>query len=382
MTGGWDGLSTAEKQAQMDRVLQEAYREAEGIVQSGREEGLPPEGMEEGWVQEAKELGATKHAFRGAAVTLLAYKCCSPEQDIRAHKAEQEGGFAARSFDTEVTVPFLIGHSLPKSSETHWLTQTLSFSGALEAGAELKTQPAKAGPLLVSVVNRGQSDPSGRVARRLLVAVFVSLIEERNRSRVVLTLPKGVPIRGVLGLLQAHFGKGYQSNAPRLPQLAVYAIYRCLVLRVQRYSGQQLEGLQRMKAADRKAGTVGDVVVVKDGLPTEAVEVKSGQPITLTHVEEAIEKVQAQSVSRYYMLSTAEPPSADQAGIGRRIEEFRQQNGCEIIVNGVLPTIGYYLRLLPDTDEFLRNYADLLGGDEDTGYEHRNAWNQVCQAAG
>lgn len=39
------------------------------------------------------ELANTKHACRGAALTLAIYKILHPEQDIRSHKAEYENGF-------------------------------------------------------------------------------------------------------------------------------------------------------------------------------------------------------------------------------------------------------------------------------------------------
>ena len=54
------------------------------------------------------ELANTKHACRGAALTLAIYKILHPEQDIRSHKAEYENGFSARGVDHSVTVPFLI----------------------------------------------------------------------------------------------------------------------------------------------------------------------------------------------------------------------------------------------------------------------------------
>ena len=58
------------------------------------------------------ELANTKHACRGAALTLAIYKILHPEQDIRSHKAEYENGFSARGVDHSVTVPFLIQNYL------------------------------------------------------------------------------------------------------------------------------------------------------------------------------------------------------------------------------------------------------------------------------
>jgi DNA (cytosine-5)-methyltransferase 1 len=161
----------------------------------------------------------------------------------------------------------------------------------------------------------------------------------------------------------------------------MYAVYRQLVASVSRYAGMRLEPLQRMKSADRKSGTVGDVVVTENGFPVEAVEVKYGQEVAFIHVAEAIDKVRAASVRRYYILSTEGIATADAEAIDRRRAEFLEQNGCEIIINGVLDSLSYYLRLLPSTTDFIFAYVDLLRDDEDATYEHRIAWNECCQGS-
>ncbi len=49
-----------------------------------------------------------------------------------------------------------------------------------------------------------------------------------------------------------------------------------------------------------------------------------------------------------------------------------------MIVNGVLPTIRYYLRLLSDPGDVLPIYADVLEKDEAIGFEHRDIWNKIA----
>jgi DNA (cytosine-5)-methyltransferase 1 len=138
--------------------------------------------------------------------------------------------------------------------------------------------------------------------------------------------------------------------------------------------------LARLKSADRKSNTVGDIVVTQSGTPFEAVEIKYGQPITFAHVSEAIEKVRALTVRRYYMLSTEDVEESEIDRIRERKDDFLKQNGCELILNGILASLSYYLRLLPDTTDFVMNYATLVETDQDTSYEHRIGWNACCQS--
>ena len=359
---------------QLKNVFEEIYKSAEKVVDSDSEIDI----TDKPHIQSAIDLAKLKHAFRGAALTLLGYKLVDPAQDIRAHKDEYEGGFSARTYDTRVTVPFLIEKTLPRSVESHWLTQTLSFADVLKRNTVLKTQPKKSGTLLIDVVNYAQEMDAADV-KKMLLAIFVELIKVRNKDKVILTRPKSLPIDVVKNLVLSHFERGYKNNAPRLPQLAIYAIYQSFIGKALRFEGQSLEPIQRMKSADRKAGTVGDIVIVNsDNDPVEAVEIKFAQPISDIHVCEAIEKIRGASVSRYYLLSTAGVINADIDIINQRKADFLKQNGCEIIVNGIVETIGYYLRLLPNTTEFMSNYATLVEIDEDTAYEHRIAWNEIC----
>lgn len=359
----------------MSRVLERAYNAAEKVVENEWQSRV----LKYEPARLAYELAQLKHAFRGVGITLLSYKIINPMQDVRSHKDELPGGFSARGYDSRVTVPFLIEKSLPRSVETHWLTQTISFAGVLHRDQNLKTNPKNCGPLLIQVVNTAEECNRPKIVWLMLLAIMVCLIEERNRDKVITTRPKALPIDKVKWLLHCHFEERYKANAPRLPQLAIYAVYQCLMENMERFRGKTLDNLGRMKAADRKAGTVGDIVVLKDGKPSEAVEIKYGHPISYIHVCEAVEKVRSGAVSRYYLLSTNGVESGDRDRIEQKKYEFLRQNGCEIIVNGVIETVGYYLRLLPDTTVFLNNYAGLVESDEDTAYEHRIAWNEVCK---
>lgn len=361
---------------QMMDVLTECYRDAEEESKKDNIEDLITSiGQDEARL--IIELANIKHAARGAALTLGIYKIAHPEQDIRNHKSEYANGFSARGVDTKVTVPFLLEHGLPYNVETHWLSQTLSFAGPFTPDLILKTVPKKAGPDLVKVANLIQNSTGDKI-RRYVTLILEQMIEERNKGNIPLTKPKNLSIDQVMELLHKHFERTYEKNAPRLPQIAIYAIYQCLMHDVDRYSTFDLQPLERMKTANRKSGSVGDIDIWKNGRPIEAVEIKYKIPINVSHVNEVMQKVKAESVERYFILSTADLDPNEQEEIQRLKEDFLKTNGCEIIVNGVYGTIKYYLRLLSSTNEFINAYTDLLAVDEDINYEHKIAWNNIC----
>ena len=57
--------------------------------------------------------------------TSMIYKSLFPEQDVRKHQSQMEGGYSGRTFDTKYITPFLQNKNFPAPSETGWLTRSL-----------------------------------------------------------------------------------------------------------------------------------------------------------------------------------------------------------------------------------------------------------------
>lgn len=359
-------------------ALENAYNVGEAIVKTG-DVSLQKGILGNESFADVDALGKIRHAARGIALTLAAYKIIEPQQDIRCHKAEHSGGFSARTIDNFGTVQFLMSHSLYYNVETHWLSQTFSFAGPYFADLFLKTQPKAAGPLMIRVVNAIESAADPVAFSKSVVEVLLAhLIDQRNRGRVALEKPQNLSIDQTILLLKSHFFYGYEKNAPRLPQVAMYAIYQCLMPTMARYKDLTLTPLERMKAANRKSGSVGDIDVNKDDQPFEAVEIKFQIAINREHVAEAIQKIKTASVQRYLILSTSGIADGEMDEIEQLQTNFRRSNGCEIIVNGILDSIKYYLRLIDSPATFINRYTSLIEADPDLSYEHRLAWNDIC----
>jgi DNA (cytosine-5)-methyltransferase 1 len=366
----------------MRQVLEDAYVAACRAIDEGRPDAFS--GTLGNHFDTIASLSNVDHAVRGAALTIAAYKATVPTQNVCLAKAEIAQGFNARSADSEVTVPFLAVKGLQYSVESHWLTQTISFLGEFthEAlkGLKAKTRPANAGLLLVSVAEalQGQADDSARAFASATVSQLLhGLIIQRNTSKVVCTRPKGLTVAQAMWLVESHIAMRFKKNAPRLPQLALYSVYECLVASVSRYTGTSLDPINRMKSADRKKGTVGDVVVSRNAVPFEGVEIKH-RAITYNDIVECTEKLKAEGVLRYYVLATEDVVPEDADRIAQLQSSFKASNGCEIIVNGVFDSLRYYLRLIPDVNDFIFKYVAHIETDSDTDYEHRVAWNELC----
>ncbi len=61
------------------------------------------------------------------------------------------------------------------------------------------------------------------------------------------------------------------------------------------------------------------------------------------------------------------------------IEEVKQEHGCQIIVNGVLGTLKYYMRLIDNLEDFYRLYSDLISTDSELKAIHKQKWNELTK---
>ena len=179
-------------------------------------------------------------------------------------------------------------------------------------------------------------------------------------------------------MFEQHFSLRATGTA-RLPVLAIYAIYLVMIDQVSRYKNKTLLELQRHSAADRRTGSLGDIEVAReDGTIFEALEIKHKRLITEAMIIDCAHKVEGAGypVNRYYILTThhsCQPTPEMQ----KRLREIAGKTGCQIVVNGVQPTIRYYLRLLSKPSLILPAYLDLLTEERAISPEHVTAWREI-----
>lgn len=130
-------------------------------------------------------------------------------------------------------------------------------------------------------------------------------------------------------------------------------------------------------AADTQTGSIGDIEIANsDGSIFEAVEVKHQIPLSKELIDIAKQKIRGSQVDRYYILTT-HPMHEPNEDVIREIETVKRLLGCQMIANGVIPTIRYYLRLLSSPGDVLPYYAQELETDKAISFEHKDVWNRI-----
>ena len=312
-------------------------------------------------------------------LTSLVYKTLNPLQDIRNHQTSIDHGYSGRTFDTKYITPFLKSVKFPAMAESGWLTRSLeqkvpydkNYSGAIRPDL-LKNSFLET----IDFIQKGQD------LDKCLSYLLQALIIKRNSQEINLAKPLNLPISTIIELLISHFNAKYTADgASRLPVLALFAAYECLIKEVKRFEKKTLLEIVSHTSADTRSGRIGDIDIVDDkGKEFEAVEVKHGIQINAQLVKDAFEKFKTTQVNRYYLLSTADIDPNESEKIEKEIERIKNIHGCHVIANGLINSLKYYLRLLSETSEFISNYVDLIESDKALKYEHKKQWNLIISA--
>lgn len=328
------------------------------------------------YLDEIIEKSESAKAVLTVILTSAVYKIIYPNQDIRNHQTSINNGYSGRTFDAKYITPFLKNYKFPAMSESGWLTRSLeqkvpydfNYSGAIKPDS-LKT----AFLTIIDYIQKGNN------VEQILSYLIQGLIIKRNLQKIELAKPHNLQITTIIDLLIKHFGSKYAAEgASRLPVLAIYAAYQCLISELKRYNGKTLLPLESHTSSDLRSGRIGDIDIIDDKSKVyEAVEVKHGIPITTRLINDAYEKFKSTQVNRYYLLSTADIDIAQSKQILSEIERIKNIHGCHVIANGVISSLKYYLRLINNTSDFIELYVSLLENDLSLKFEHKAKWNDI-----
>jgi DNA (cytosine-5)-methyltransferase 1 len=331
----------------------------------------------------------TQKAVLGVTLTSLVYKVYDPGQDIRKHQEGMKGGYSGRTFDTKYVTPFL-KKKFPHfaMAESAWLTRSLEQPRpfTMNFPGRIRNKDLKAA--FLNTLDRVQVDAS--LAPKMLVALMglmseVSAIDESLFTDVQVS--GDMTIARIFEAINQHirfdYGRGVVGTA-RLPVLVIYSVYNLLMADVKRYSGKILAPLESHTSPDARSKSLGDIQVnYENGSCFEAVEIKHDKPITADMIGGAYRKFKNTGIDRYYILTTSEPNFIDYESVTGEIEKYKTLHPCQIIVNGVTPSLKYYMRLVSHPQQIVEEYTKWLEFEYQRGSgvkrKHLQVWQELRQ---
>lgn len=307
-------------------------------------------------------------------VTGLAIKVAHPTIDTRYHQVQIQDPkhFNFRGVSEKAVYPWLRDRDFD-GAKSGWQTRTFERPKPYTLDYDENIGAIKE-PFLY-IYDAMQSNGSAAPALAYLIFLQMKL---RDQKTIDLICPGIDDIATITSYFEEHFFHKYKAQgASRLPVLALYALYKVIIPELKRYEGTNLSNLELHSAADSQTGATGDIEIkLDDGNVFEAVEVKHNIKVTEDLIIDSAQKLISRSVNRYYVLTTHKDCSPDDSMIAK-IKEIRDRTGCQIIANGVIPTLKYYLRMVDNPASIFQPYVDLLKKDTALTHEHREYWNNV-----
>jgi DNA (cytosine-5)-methyltransferase 1 len=311
-------------------------------------------------------------------VTLLIHKLIHPKQDIRYHQDQLTNGFSGRTIDTKYITPTLKKLGLPAMAESGWLTRTLEQPYPYTLDYDGKIRKSVKMPFLeiVDYIERSNELTIKNITTVLLKQVYNTKNQVESIKINPIINPENIKIDSIIDCLEKHFNFKYElRGASKLPVLSFYAIFSILISELKRYKTCHLNPLGSHTASDRTSKTAGDIEIFdSNNNLIEAIEIKHKRSIDISVILDIQQKIYKFNPYRYCIFSSGEVKYEE---IKPYITEISNKHGCELIVNGILPTLKYYLRLISSRSEFLKRYSTLIEADKEINHCHKIKWKEL-----
>lgn len=316
-------------------------------------------------------------------ITLAIHKILHPEQDIRLHQSNMKSGFSGRSLDTKYITPTLKELGLPSMAESGWLTRSLEQPYPYDMSYNGKISDIKVKHSFLRTVDFIQNNSEAVTDLVLnLLHIIRKKVSENKVKIIPLHNPERLNIDDVIRLLEKHFGYDYKTHGgSKLPVIAFFAVFKSIVTEVSRYQNCYLGDLGSHTASDLTSKTAGDIEIYNsDKKLVEAIEIKHNKVIDVNVVRIAVEKIHKFNPVRYCIFSFSSLKKEDAAEIAKIIKSVEAEHGCQIIVNGIIPTLKYYLRLISRVSDFIENYRMLIEEDKELKKIHKDKLIELFKA--
>jgi DNA (cytosine-5)-methyltransferase 1 len=325
-----------------------------------------------------------------ALVTSLLTKICAPNQDIRLHRVDFNGGYSARSLDTDITTPFFKKH-FPRyaNKESGFLTLATRerIAWTKDDGQALKIRRQNVKDGFLNIIDAAQNNIIE--AKEVLIYLFYKLHLLSLQYKQIFDdamyasdYTNILNINTILVMLERHFSLPLSS---RLPVIAMYSLYEQLLPIVEIYRGKILHPLNVHTASDKHG--YGDIEVWNNNnTPFEILEIKHNVSIDRNLIFDVAKKSQNTTIQRYYILTTAKYnfiSKDEEAYINKFILSIKSDTGIDIIPNGIYTSMKYYLRFFSDYKQFIHTYTKNLIVDASNSAEiqdfHIAEWRNILK---
>ena len=324
-----------------------------------------------------------------AIVTSCIKKINNPEQDIRKHRTDFKNGYSARTLDANITTPFFKKYLLKYSNkESAFLTLATreKIEWSIKSGKELKIRNEKVKMSFLLIIDSIENHGNAYCCLIYLFAKLKLLLSKAEILNIeTVSMSDTLDVLNIDKIINMFYNHFNCKNSSRLPVIAFYSIYQELIKNVNIYKDKKLKPLNYHTSSDKHG--YGDIeVVYKNNSPYEVIEIKHNIPIDRELILSVFNKTLNSNIFRYYILTTYENSFKDKNElkyIKELVLKIKKETKIDIIPNGIMTSLKYYLRFIDNYNDFLKLYTINLVEDSkissEINSEHINLWREILE---
>lgn len=324
-----------------------------------------------------------------AIVTSCIKKINNPEQDIRKHRTDFKNGYSARTLDTNITTPFFKKYFLKYSNkESAFLTLATreKIEWSIKSGKELKIRNEKVKMSFLLIIDSIENHGNAYCCLIYLFAKLKLLLSKAEILNIeTVSMSDTLDVLNIDKIINMFYNHFNCKNSSRLSVIAFYSIYQELIKNVNIYKDKKLKPLNYHTSSDKHG--YGDIeVVYKNNSPYEVIEIKHNIPIDRELILSVFNKTLNSNIFRYYILTTYENSFKDKNElkyIKELVLKIKKETKIDIIPNGIMTSLKYYLRFIDNYNDFLKLYTINLVEDSkissEINLEHINLWREILE---
>jgi DNA (cytosine-5)-methyltransferase 1 len=294
-----------------------------------------------------------------------------------------DGGFSGRSVDTKYITPTLKELKLPSMSESGWLTRSLEQPYPYNNNYNGKIGSVEVKKSFLDIVNYIETQPNSSLTVVQFLLFHGIKIREENRIEITpIENPEKITIDSIIESLKTLFDKDYKiSGGSKFPVISFHCIYTILVNELKRFEGCSLGELGSHTSSDRTSKSSGDIEIFdKNRILIESLEIKLNIEIDEHIVNRVLEKIIKYNPKRYYVLTSFGIKEEDYYPVMAKVNFIKNKHGCQLILNGLLPTLKYYLRLINDLQMFVDLFTEKINEDTELKIIHKLMWKEIRES--
>lgn len=314
-------------------------------------------------------------------IMLLVKKIDSPNQDIRYHKVEFENGFSGRTYDTKFITPVLKRNRLPSMAESAYLTRSIEQPHPFDKKFPGKIRDTDVKKSFLEIIDIFQKKPSH------CEDILNYLIEEGKTIKKKNFIPvnkieiiENFFIDDLIDLLITYLSINFKtSGASKVPVICIYSIYQIFLKEIDRYKDLTLKEMGFHTTSDKTSKSAGDIEIFKDKRLIEAFEIKFNKEIDKHLLEIVYEKIKKFNPQRYYILHTSNIDKKNLMTLKKRIQEIKDEHGCQIIIDNVYTSLSTYLRLINNVNDYINLLSKNIIDDKELKLIHKKKWKELIE---